>query len=83
MKTTVEIPDALHRRAKFYAIQQGTTLKKLIISSLQSSLQSANTPLPAASHSAVDEEGWPVLKRTSRKKVPDSVVRALREQEGV
>ncbi len=83
MKTTVEIPDALHRRAKSYAAQQGTTLKKLLISSLQTSLQSASPPLPAAAHSAMDAEGWPVLKRTSRKKVPDSVVRDLREQEGV
>ncbi len=83
MKTTVEIPDALHRRAKSYAAQQGTTFKKLLIASLQSSLQSASTPVPAASHSEVDSEGWPVLKRTTRKKVPDSVIRGLREEEGV
>jgi hypothetical protein len=35
MRTTVELPDALIRRAKLYALQKNTTLKSMITEALE------------------------------------------------
>ena len=40
MKTTVDIPDELYRKAKIRAVEHGTTLKDLIVSSLSRTLES-------------------------------------------
>jgi hypothetical protein len=34
MKTTIDIPDALYKRAKIRAIERGQTLKEIVVSSL-------------------------------------------------
>ena len=39
MRTTVEIPDPLLRRAKLAAVEQGTTLKQLVTRGLEQVLQ--------------------------------------------
>ena len=39
MKTTIELPDALFRRAKSMAVQEGVTLKKLLTEALESRLE--------------------------------------------
>jgi hypothetical protein len=39
MKTTIELPDDLLRRAKIAAANQGTSLKKLMIAGLESVLE--------------------------------------------
>ncbi len=39
MRTTVEIPDLLLRRAKEKALAQGTTLKEVVIRALQRDLE--------------------------------------------
>lgn len=38
MKTTVDIPDEMYRKAKIRAVEEGTTLKNLIVSALSSVL---------------------------------------------
>ena len=38
MKTTVELPEALFRRAKSMAVQEGVTLKQLLTEALESRL---------------------------------------------
>ncbi len=38
MKTTIDIPDALYKRAKIRAIETGTTLKQLVLTSLEHEL---------------------------------------------
>ena len=35
MKTTIELPDPLFRRAKILAAQRGTTLRELVVEGLQ------------------------------------------------
>ncbi|MFZ9937827.1 MAG: hypothetical protein ACO3JG_12345 [Luteolibacter sp.] len=43
MRTTIDFPDELFREAKTRAVQQGTTLKSLVIQYVRSGL-SAHTP---------------------------------------
>ncbi|NNC89380.1 MAG: hypothetical protein HKN82_13050 [Akkermansiaceae bacterium] len=38
MKLTVEIPDSLYRRAKIRAVEEGGTLRELVIASLEREL---------------------------------------------
>jgi len=85
MKTTIEIPDALHRQAKLYAVKEGIALRDVIVSALQRSLDGpkSNPQTGISAHSAADEDGWPVLKRSGGEVVTDAVLRQLREQEGV
>ena len=42
MKTTLELPDALFRRAKSAAVQEGLTLKQLFTEALTSRLEGTN-----------------------------------------
>ena len=44
MRTTVEIPDPLLKRAKLAALEQGTTLRQLITRGLESVLRTGTEP---------------------------------------
>lgn len=46
MRTTVEIPDALFRRAKLAAVEEGTTLRELITRGLEAVLRGGNGRRP-------------------------------------
>ena len=88
MKTTVDIPDALYRRAKIRAAEEGTTLRALLLTSLAASLDrrpSPVDPLPRRERFEVDDRGWPVLKRApgDATVVTDELVNRLRAREGV
>jgi len=39
MKTTIEIPDELYKKAKIHAIDSGMTLKQIVITSLKNELE--------------------------------------------
>lgn len=39
MKTTIDIPDALYKRAKIHAVETGRTLKDLVLKSLEKELE--------------------------------------------
>lgn len=43
MKTTIDIPDALYRRAKIRAVETGRTLKELVLNSLERELSPAES----------------------------------------
>ena len=43
MKTTIDIPDALFRKAKSHAAENGQSLKDFVAEALQSSLAAATT----------------------------------------
>jgi hypothetical protein len=64
MKTTIEIPDALFRKAKSRAAERGQSLKALVTEALHEKLARAAGP------AALDEPGWMrgfgALKRLSR-----------------
>jgi hypothetical protein len=44
MKTTIDIPEPLYRQAKIQAIEQGTTLKELVLRALRRELESTTIP---------------------------------------
>ena len=87
MKTTVDIPDALYRQAKIRAAEEGTTLRALLVNSLESLVRRASKAetLPRRQRFEVDERGWPVLKRApgDTTVIADELVNRLRELEGV
>jgi hypothetical protein len=43
LKTTIELPEALFRRAKSMAAQEGVTLKQLLTEALESQLETRKT----------------------------------------
>ena len=53
MKTTIELPEELYRSAKIRAVEQGGTLKDLIVTALRREIQT-----PVASSSAPIESAW-------------------------
>lgn len=88
MKTTVDIPDALYRRAKIRAAEEGTTLRALLLTSLVVALgrpASSAGALPRRERFEVDDRGWPVLKRApgDAAVITDEIVNRLRAREGV
>ncbi len=74
MKTTLELPDPLLRRAKILAAQRGTTLKELVVDGLRWVTGEAPatgaiglTPSEAAI-ATIGAHGLPVLKRPAAAK---------------
>ena len=88
MKTTVDLPDSLYRRAKIRAAERGTTLRALLLESLETHLLGPQTPsaeLPQRNRFRTDERGWPVLRRSDgdTRVITDEFIDRLREEEGV
>ena len=91
MKTTVELPKTLLRRAKIVAAQRRTTLKNLLIQVLEQVVQPAASP-GAKTLSSEEEEfleldrsGVPVLKSQNGNQQPvtNQAIDDLREELGV
>jgi hypothetical protein len=90
MKTTIELPDPLFRRAKILAARRGTTLRELVVEGLQHVTTSGPAPAAAtvltAEESAVatmSAHGLPVLRRPAgapRKKVTRALVDRIRDE---
>ena len=88
MKTTIDLPDALYRRAKIRAAEQGTTLRSLLMESLEAHLLEPAEPgpeLPQRDRIRLDERRWPILQRPAgdTRVVTDDFINQLREEEGV
>jgi hypothetical protein len=50
MKTTIDIPEALYKKAKIRAIERGQTLKQIVLTSLTKELEPvSSTPAPGQS----------------------------------
>lgn len=47
MKTTIDIPEALYRRAKIRAVETGRTLKDLMLTSLEKELDPSSIQQPS------------------------------------
>lgn len=43
MKTTIDIPNPLYKRAKILAVERGRTLKDIVIASLERALEAPDT----------------------------------------
>lgn len=50
MKTTIDLPDDLYRRAKIKAVEQSTTLKDLLIASLTEAVHATARTAVTAAH---------------------------------
>lgn len=58
MKTTIDLPDDLYRRAKIKAVERSITLKDLLIASLADAIFSAPRSLKTADSSASPAARW-------------------------
>jgi hypothetical protein len=88
VKTTVDLPDSLYKRARIRAAERGTTLRAVLIESLEQNLAQqpgARVSLPSRDRFRLDEHGWPVLRRDvlDTRVVTQELVERLREEEGV
>lgn len=45
MKTTIDIPEPLYRKAKIRAVETGTTLKEIVLTSLSKEIENGKKPL--------------------------------------
>ncbi len=61
MRTTIELPDGLYREAKTRAVQQGVTLKELVVGLIQTGLRGA--PAAEASPPAMRRAAPPIAIR--------------------
>ena len=53
MKTTIDIPESLYKKAKIRAIETGQTLKQIVLTSLTKELEPVS-PSPAAGQSFME-----------------------------
>lgn len=88
VKTTIDLPDTLYRRARIRAAERGTTLRAMLIEALEESLEKRDASpleLPRRDRFSVDERGWPVLKRkpSDDQVITEELINRLRDQEGV
>ena len=87
MKTTIDLPDALYRRAKIRAAESGTTLRAWLTESLEAHLleQTPDPELSQRGRFRTDERGWPILQRSegASRVITDDFINKLREEEGV
>ena len=44
MKTTIDLPDPLYKRARIHAVEHATTLRAIVIESLQRHLKNQTNP---------------------------------------
>ena len=79
MKTTLELPDALLRKAKGVALRRQTTLKALITHALEREV--GYDGVPAASVFAVDADGIPHLPARGVMVSSQTVHRLLEEED--
>ncbi|MEO6062918.1 MAG: antitoxin [Thermoflexales bacterium] len=91
MKTTIEIPDTLYRKAKIRAVERGESLKDLFLSALQRELaEEDKTPVKSPELDRPDlytlnPQGFAVLKRKRNETnvVTNTWVNKMREEMGI
>ncbi len=88
MKTTIDLPDALYRRVKIAAAERATTLRALVIESLERGLfgrECSTKEMPIRERFSVDDSGWPVLRRKPGDStvITEELIDRLRDDEGV
>jgi hypothetical protein len=83
MKTSIDLPDFLHRRATARAVEQGVSLDEVVVAALEKGLASARPP--AEPHFDIDELGLPRLRcvHGDTTVVTEELLNQLREREGI
>jgi hypothetical protein len=79
MKTTLELPDELLRKAKAVAAERRTTLRALVEHALHREIGSAGTDDLSRIY-RVDEDGLPYLPSRGAKVTSEDVYRLLEEE---
>ncbi len=88
MKTTIDIPEPLYRKAKVKAAVQGVTLREIVLAALEKDIDPAARFAGRAEdepHFDIDELGLPRLRRAKDDPavVTEAFLNQLREQEGI
>jgi len=88
MKTTVDLPDSLYRKARICAAERGTTLRAILIESLEQGLRTEDESppqLPTRERFQPDNRGWPILRPSpgDTRVITNELIDQLREEEGV
>ncbi len=83
MKTTLEIPESLFRKAKIRAAEEGISFKSLVITALEHTLESEPAFASEKISYEANSHGWPILPKTKGKKVTNDWVDSLRNEEGI
>lgn len=63
MKTTIEIPDGLYKRAKFRAVEQGQTLRQVVLRALERELAEPNSVKEPAKNYWADRKYRPGYRK--------------------
>jgi hypothetical protein len=87
VKTTIDIPEPLYRRAEICAAESGESFGELVIKSLEGALRGAKLAAPSASMDApvftLDEFGFPVLSGREGVLVTEALINRVRQEEGI
>lgn len=83
MKTTIEIPDLLYRRAKIRAVRTGSTLRELVLAALETSLNEGLKVDEAPPIFQKSHLGFPVLPARKGVVVTNELINRIREEEGI
>ena len=84
MKTTIDIPDALFRKAKIRAAQNSVSLKSFVVSALEKELSPfISNDLKNTPAYVLNEHGFPVLAGRDGVVVTDDLIKQIREEEGI
>lgn len=82
MKTTLEIPDALFRRAKVAASRRHVSFRMLVSTALERELSAPEVSGEVTPVVTYDEDGLPCLPVRGAT-VNDAIIRRIREAEGI
>lgn len=87
MRTSIDLPESLHRKAKARADEQGVSLDEVVMAALEKGLDPACTPArqPGEPHFDIDDLGLPRLRLTrgDTTVITDELLNQLREREGI
>ena len=88
MKTTIDIPETLYRKAEEQAAVQGVTLREIVLAALEKDIDPAARSAGRAEdepHFDIDDLGLPRLRRAKDDPavVTEAFLNQLRKQEGI
>lgn len=83
MKTTLEIPNLLYKKAKIKAAERGISMRALVIEALEHNLKTeeAFKKEKTASKFVTNSYGWPVLSKKKGVKVTNKVINTIKGEE--
>ena len=83
VKTTIDIPEALYRKAKIRAARTGSTLRDLVLGALESSLGEPTSSATSMKSKRVIRNGVPLLAKGDRPVITNEFINQLRDELGI